>query len=83
MGACCKIEGGPPRSFTWSMVNWGALLVMLTAASENFALLCRETHQLRPSTYDNPWTAILYVDETQPGNLLSLDQGRKVQAAHV
>ena len=45
------------------MVNWGALLVMLTAASENFALLCRETHQLRPSTYDNPWTAILYVDE--------------------
>ena len=65
--------------FAWPCVNIFAMLQLLVRQCPQFATFMRERITATRPSPQRPWRLILYNDEAQPGNLLSLDGTRKCQ----
>jgi hypothetical protein len=60
-----------------------AFLCVLYDQCESWRTLLRKSHAARPSSFENPWSLVLYTDEVDPGDPLVPDHGRKVQAFYM
>ena len=80
----CKYQSskGGRSTFSWTYVNPFALLNHLASSCPSFEALLADTQAADPSSQSNPWSAIIYIDETQPGNLLSVEHNRKIYAIY-
>ena len=63
--------------YPWWHVNPFAVLNFLARQEPKFGHVLYEASQRNPSTPQNPWHIAWYLDEACPGNLLSMDLGRK------
>jgi hypothetical protein len=64
----------------WKTFNPFALLVFLMLNCLAFASCIEARLAVHPSTHTTPWRIIIYCDEAAPGNLLRVDNTRKLQA---
>ena len=68
--------------FQWCYYNPHATLAFLASASEPFMTALRAVAKVHPPSEARPWRLILYLDEASPGNLLRVDNTRKVQTIY-
>ena len=59
------------------MVSWSKALPYFMAQSANYKELMRRLWQAQPCSQTNPYTLLLYADETVPGNVMNLEYPRK------
>jgi hypothetical protein len=64
--------------FAWHICNPFAMLWWFCRVSPSFSELVSRVHGRLPSTPQRPWNMVLYQDEVTPGNLLRVDNTRKV-----
>ena len=74
-------SSGQPRQ-TLQFIHPLALLYVLLSTCVSFSAYVERLHDARPSSVDNPWSLVLYSDEVTPGNQLSVDNKRKIQAVY-
>ena len=72
-----------PDPFLWSCISLPKLLQLICTESGQFQTALRHAFQARPSTPDSPLRLILYTDEVVPGNVLRLDNRRKILCVYV
>ena len=76
---CIDIDGSPVQ------IPVGDPLATLASAlksSEPFRKLFRASLESHPSTFESPWTIVIYSDEVTPGNALSPMNHRKFHAIY-
>jgi len=87
--ALWKDVGQPERlntsgePFDWQCVSFPKLLKFFVEESAPFQTLLRQTWEASPSTEASPWHLVVYGDEVVPGNVLRLDNRRKVFCIYV
>ena len=62
---------------TLGITSWSRALPYFMEESANYKDLMRQLWQTRPCSKANPYTLLLYADETIPGNVLNLQYPRK------
>ena len=65
-------------AWTWRKANPQRLLQFFVRESKVFRELLEQRVVVKPPCLDAPWKIILYADEVVPGNVLNLDNKRKV-----
>jgi hypothetical protein len=60
-----------------------AFLYVLYDQCGSWRALLKKSHVARPSSFEDPWSLVLYTDEVDPGDPLVPDHGRKVQAFYM
>ena len=66
------------KEFAWHICNPFALMHFVCANCPSFAELISQRHRQHSSSPESPWRLIIYQDEVTPGNLLKVDNARKV-----
>ena len=74
------LEGG---QVTWTFLNPQRLLKKCIERSQRLATAYKETLQHHPNNSECPWGLIFYFDELVPGNVLRLDNKRKLMAVYM
>ena len=69
--------------FNWECCNLGKLIDVFSFECEAFSDVVQELYAKLPCTPINPWSLIVYADETIPGDPLRLDHLRKFMAVYV
>ena len=59
------------------MASWSKALQYFVSESANYRDLMHQLWKTRPCSEDNPYTLLVYADETIPGNVLNLQYPRK------
>ena len=72
----------PGESFKWEFASFQQLLAFYCAECPMFREMVARLHVHSPCSPDQPWSLILYCDETTPGNPLRLDQLKKYMATY-
>ena len=70
-------------AFVWDCVSFAKLLQHAVRVSPNFRDVLRSMWEARPCTSDTPYHLVCYGDEVVPGNVLRLDNKRKVFCFYV
>ena len=73
-------EGG--GQFDWDIVSFPKLLKHMVAESCAFCSLLRQLYQRSPCTASSPYHLVVYGDEAVPGNVLRLDNKRKMSCLY-
>ena len=68
--------------FFWEYVSFTKLLKVLVAECPGFRGALRETFLAKPCSQSEPYHVVVYGDEIVPGNVLRLDNRRKVFAVY-
>ena len=71
------IEGG---KFQWHTASFSKLFKVVCRESPRYKELILQMFLNRPPTADAPWDLIIYADEATPGNILRVDNRRKLLA---
>ena len=61
---------------------WPALYTVAKQSAGFAALIRSQLQRVGPPTLSKPWRLVLYTDEVDPGDPLSPEHGRKVQACY-
>ena len=72
----------PGQSFKWEFASFQKLLAFYCAECPMFREMVARLHVHNPCSPDQPWSLILYCDDTTPGNPLRLDQLKKYMAVY-
>ena len=70
-------------AFVWDCISFAKLLQHAVRVSPNFRDVLRGMWEANPSTSDTPYHLVCYGDEVVPGNVLRLDNKRKVFCFYV
>ena len=69
------ISGG---EFQWHTASFSKLFQVLCRESPRYKELVLQAFMNRPPSADDPWGLIIYADEVTPGNILAVDNRRKL-----
>jgi hypothetical protein len=75
------LESG--KTFDWTCVSLTKMLQFTVRESVGFQTILRSLWERQPCTADAPYTLVIYGDEIVPGNILRLDNRRKVFCVYV
>ena len=78
-----ETKKGEETTFSWYTVSFKKMLRHAANVSPNFREILREVWMQTPSTPASPLHLICYCDEVVPGNVLRLDNRRKLLAIYV
>ena len=71
------IEGG---TFKWHTASFSKMFQVVCRESPRYKELVLQAFLNRPPSADYPWDLIIYADEVTPGNILRVDNRRKMWA---
>ena len=77
-----KLRRATGPAYNWQCSNVGKAFDLLGVECAPFGKMLRRLHARSPSSYEKPWSLILYYDETVPGSPLRLDQVRKFMGVY-
>ena len=77
-----KLRRATGPAYKWQCSNVGKTFNLLGVECAPFGKMLRRLHARSPSSYEKPWSLILYYDETVPGSPLRLDQVRKFMGVY-
>lgn len=83
VGCTIKVPVDGGGEFEWHCVSLPKVLQLVAAESEHMRRILSELFQKTPCTHDAPYHLILYADEAVPGNVLRLDNKRKIMCIYV
>ena len=69
--------------FTWQCVSFAKVLQLMVKESSGLRGSLRTLWEQKPCTSDMPYHLVIYADEVVPGNVLRLDNKRKVFCVYV
>ena len=72
--------GRGDKRYNWTYVHPFAYLSWMCCNCVMFAQILKQCFELYPCSASDPWSLVLYADEIQGGNLLSVDAARKAWA---
>ena len=65
------------------VVNLFAMLFIAAKTCRGFSYMLKRALEAHPSTYETPWSLVIYADEVVPGNQLSFKSRRSAHSAHL
>ena len=73
----------PHRPFKWECISYPRFLKLMVQESPGVRSILRQLWMKQPCTYDAPYHLAIYADEATPGNVLRLDNKRKVLCVYI
>ena len=64
--------------FTWECLSYSKFLTAMVQESSSLRSILKNLWMARPCTASNPYHLVVYADEVVPGNVLRLDNRRKI-----
>jgi len=80
---CMEARSATGGTFTWHTASFSKLLQVFCKESPAYKELVLRAFSNSPPTADAPWGLIMYGDEVSPGNILKVENQRKMYAFYV
>ena len=73
----------PAKPFEWECISYPRFLKLMVQESPSVRSILRQLWMKQPCTYDSPYHLAIYADEVVPGNVLRLDNKRKIFCVYI
>ena len=73
----------PDLPFEWDCISYPRFLKRMVQESPGVRSILRQLWMKQPCTYDSPYHLVIYADEVVPGNVLRLDNRRKIFCVYI